>query len=563
MEWTYTLNDAVQLVIPWACLLLLTGAGLAYITLYFQIRQPLYLSGLLICISTLLYVGFEALVVLAGWAGWSKGGPQFHRLGQLASVWFPTTLMFFAWTFLEKDNLLKKAVKWLGWLALVLAAFFTLAAYIIPDSFISGAVDLERTILSPGDFFRGVTGPLYTLRDLFMGSFMLIFTALAVHKMIISKKEMNVYFIVIGLAFIFWGSADDMIFYQTGHNFFLNSFRFSRVSVGITFMVFFFLTSLLVDFLRAQRELKVSYDLIHKSEEKYRLLSEGADQAIFSMTENLKIKTFNNKASQLFQLGKNKSLGIVKLLRMHQPESSHVVEEMLEEKIEELLKDKYTSFRTALKDPRTGEPEEYEFQFKGICGESSEYIGWASKLQHNRFSNYVEYEKLKLSIDNYIVVIDDVSTRLTHALHRYMDPGTAMQIKMGLQEMIINAIEHGNLGITFEEKSQVLQQGDYREFLKERQAQSPYKERSVSIEYVLCTDTVQYLIADEGEGFDFHHTLDKVAKKVDQEMLPHGRGIRMSQIIFDKVKYNKKGNQVLLVKQLTPEVALDAEPLGV
>lgn len=563
MDWSFTLNDAVQLVIPWACLLLLTGAGLAYLTLYLQIKQDLYLSGLFICISTLFYVGFEALVVLAGWAGWRNGGPVFHRIGQLASIWFPTCLMFFAWTFLEKDNLLKKTVHWLRWITLGAAILFSLAAFILPESFIAATVDAQRVILSPGDFYRGVTGPLYTLRDLFMGLFMLTFTGLAVYKMLISHKEINVYFILIGLAFIFWGSADDMIFYQTGQNFFLKSYRFSRVSVGITFMVFFFLTSLLVDFLKAQKELKRSYDLIHKSEEKYRLLSEGADQVIFSLTQNLKMKSYNNKASQLFQLGKNKALDIVQLIRMHQPESSHIVEEMLEEKIEELLKDKYTSFRTALKDPRTGEPEEYDFQFKGIEGEDCEFIGWATRLQHNRFSNYVEYEKLKLSIDNYIVVIDDVSTRLTHALHRYMDPGEAMQIKMGLQEMIINAIEHGNLGITFEEKSHVLQRGDYREFLKERQAQSPYKERNVSIEYVLSTDTVQYLIADEGEGFDYHHTLDKVAKKVDQEMLPHGRGIRMSQVIFDKVKYNKKGNQVLLVKQLTPEASLTAETVGV
>lgn len=39
-------------------------------------------------------------------------------------------------------------------------------------------------------------------------------------------------------------------------------------------------------------------------------------------------------------------------------------------------------------------------------------------------------------------------------LPKYLDKKTTNTIKLGLREIIINAIEHGNLNIGFEEKTQ-------------------------------------------------------------------------------------------------------------
>nr|MDA3850188.1 ATP-binding protein [Spirochaetaceae bacterium] len=550
MEWTYTLADAIQLIIPWACMLLLSVVLLAYSVLYSHFREPSYLSGLFISLAAFIYVFCEAMVVVLGWTDYYFIAPYFHRIGQLTSLWFTPALMYFALTSWKLNTFLNKIISLLGYLALGVAGIVTLTAFILPDSFISSMVDHTRVVLSPGDFGRGTLGSLYGFRDIFFGSYIVFFSIIAISRLIRGPRDSKLVFVLSGLLFVVWGALDDMLFYQIGRNFFFNSIRFSRVSVGLTLMVFLFLTALLNEFLKTQHELEETYSQLKKSEEKYKILSEGTDQAIFSLSRDLMFDSYNQQAEQLFSLFHHHNKPLGEILRLQTPESSHILADTLEEKIQSIKDNAQTSFQSIVKDPRTGEPQEYQFQFNPIPGDRGEYIGRASAMVASRLSGYVEYEKLKLNIDNYILVIDDVSTRLTHALPRYFDAAEVMHIKMGLQEMIINAIEHGNLGINFEEKSMALEKGNYRELIRQRQNLSPYKEKMVNIEYILTSTHVKYLITDQGEGFDCNHTLTHLKKKVDDEMLPHGRGIAMTQIIFDKVTYNKKGNKVLLEKNL-------------
>jgi two-component system, sensor histidine kinase LadS len=122
-------------------------------------------------------------------------------------------------------------------------------------------------------------------------------------------------------------------------------------------------------------------------------------------------------------------------------------------------------------------------------------------------------------------------------------------IRLGLREILINAIEHGNLEISFDEKSRQIEQGDYLQFIQKRQQNSSYTGRKITVEFALDGNRVVYKIADEGKGFD-HVNFIKKKKENTSELLAHGRGISLALNIFDEVKYNKKGNQVLLVKNL-------------
>ena len=54
-----------------------------------------------------------------------------------------------------------------------------------------------------------------------------------------------------------------------------------------------------------------------------------------------------------------------------------------------------------------------------------------------------------------------------------------------------------------------------------------------------------------GPGFDYKKIMNRVKNEVNQQELSHGRGIIMTQAVFSKVEYNKKGNQVLLVKDFS------------
>lgn len=158
----------------------------------------------------------------------------------------------------------------------------------------------------------------------------------------------------------------------------------------------------------------------------------------------------------------------------------------------------------------------------------------------------VREERKLLSIDNNIFEISAVINQLLQCATNICKPGSLTGMKTGLYEIIINAIEHGNLDISFEEKSKALEQDNYNDLLEERFNNPDYQNRRVTIEYEMDEDKLSFTIRDEGSGFDW----ESVTFEDDMESLsrPHGRGILMTRFYFDEVKFNDTGNEVTLVK---------------
>ena len=161
---------------------------------------------------------------------------------------------------------------------------------------------------------------------------------------------------------------------------------------------------------------------------------------------------------------------------------------------------------------------------------------------------YLNKEKLQLRIDNYLIAAEEISNRLVLNLSKHLNHSDVNNVKIGLREIIINAIEHGNLNVTFEEKSRVNDEGNYIQFILGRQNDPILRKKKVLINYLLDKSHVEYTIQDQGKGFNYKEVLKYIKKNVDQDMLEHGRGLRMAHNIFDEMKFNKKGNKVTLVK---------------
>jgi len=118
--------------------------------------------------------------------------------------------------------------------------------------------------------------------------------------------------------------------------------------------------------------------------------------------------------------------------------------------------------------------------------------------------------------------------------------------RVGLQELLLNAIEHGNLNISYEKKQEILEDGNYKEFMEERINDSLYKDRKVNINVFFNNEYLKINIIDEGDGFDINSLPDP--NDPDNLLGESGRGILLSMNAFDEVKYNKKGNAVTLIK---------------
>jgi len=116
-------------------------------------------------------------------------------------------------------------------------------------------------------------------------------------------------------------------------------------------------------------------------------------------------------------------------------------------------------------------------------------------------------------------------------------------LTMAIFEMLINAIEHGNCGIGYAEKSAWLEQGKNIGELIEQKCQDPaVAARRVTFEYSFTPESARFFIADEGTGFDWKQFTDTSHKTGVFEL--HGRGIFMTKGFTRNLLYNKEGNEV-------------------
>lgn len=116
---------------------------------------------------------------------------------------------------------------------------------------------------------------------------------------------------------------------------------------------------------------------------------------------------------------------------------------------------------------------------------------------------------------------------------------------LGISELLINAVEHGNLGITYEEKSLLNKNGRWEEEIQRRLNLPENVNKRVRVRYEKKAEDITLTIRDEGRGFEWHRYLDM---DPDRATDTHGRGIAMSRLMsFDAVRYEGTGNTVTCV----------------
>ncbi len=70
------------------------------------------------------------------------------------------------------------------------------------------------------------------------------------------------------------------------------------------------------------------------------------------------------------------------------------------------------------------------------------------------------------------------------------------------------------------------------------------KSKFVDIQYSISDKFVQFIITDEGQGFDYHKVPDPTLPENIE--LEEGRGIFLMNCLADEVIFNDKGNEVSL-----------------
>ena len=159
------------------------------------------------------------------------------------------------------------------------------------------------------------------------------------------------------------------------------------------------------------------------------------------------------------------------------------------------------------------------------------------------YRNLVE-KKLIFVLGNDVVQVPPLVGSLIEEvkLSCRIPPSQLPGMRMGLHELLVNAIEHGNLELDSELKSRQ----DYFEVLKKRAAEPRFRTRRVTVEVLITADSFSCTIKDQGPGFDWRELPNPGAP--ENLFKPHGRGVVMGIKFFDEFSYNKSGNQVTVRK---------------
>ena len=113
---------------------------------------------------------------------------------------------------------------------------------------------------------------------------------------------------------------------------------------------------------------------------------------------------------------------------------------------------------------------------------------------------------------------------------------------IGISEILINAIEHGNLGITYAEKTKLTQHADWVAEVEHRLSLPENDNKLVTVKFNKSQRHVNIRITDSGDGFDWRKYQELDSKRV---MDNHGRGIIMARsLAFENMIYHGIGNDV-------------------
>ncbi len=125
------------------------------------------------------------------------------------------------------------------------------------------------------------------------------------------------------------------------------------------------------------------------------------------------------------------------------------------------------------------------------------------------------------------------------------DEADVIRVCIALEEALRNAMFHGNLEITSEQREGEAEA--YSRLLTQRLSNDPWRQRKLHITLRVSRSSGIFTVRDEGPGFD----PSKLPDPTDPANLERvsGRGLLLMRTFMDDVQFNPTGNEVTMVKQ--------------
>lgn len=120
-----------------------------------------------------------------------------------------------------------------------------------------------------------------------------------------------------------------------------------------------------------------------------------------------------------------------------------------------------------------------------------------------------------------------------------------LHLRAALQELVMNAVEHGCLELRYQDKIEAMAKDEYDELIQRRRKEARFRDRRVTIRaiYDKRQQILTYQITDEGKGFNWKSRM-KSSIEICSPVDASGRGIFLAHLFFPDITYNDRGNEV-------------------
>lgn len=189
------------------------------------------------------------------------------------------------------------------------------------------------------------------------------------------------------------------------------------------------------------------------------------------------------------------------------------------------------------------------FNFQEVTEAIKHILKYRAEIDSAQYySPFITEEKKNFVFTTEEANIFPIINQITINLARLVPTAEILNLKIGMEEILKNSIEHGNLNISAEEKNQAIEQGEFGKLIDSRLKQNSNSRKRIYITAKLDRESFSVTIRDQGKGFDWKSLPQPTAESL---LSFSGRGILLTRIYFDEVLYNGVGNEVTLVKRVS------------
>ncbi|TAL32439.1 MAG: PAS domain-containing protein [Spirochaetes bacterium] len=285
------------------------------------------------------------------------------------------------------------------------------------------------------------------------------------------------------------------------------------------------------------------------------LMLDNTDEMFIVLNMYGQIVTFNQTFENLMGLPRSdlqgKPLRAVFMNEVYEENSN--LSYVLLDRLRDVFLGKETLFTYSIRFKGTDRVVSINLSMRPVCnkGELQNILVSGRAVHSDRIvmKNLVG-EAGRYCMDNNISDLYQLSHRLTRNLERWLPRAQIYLLQMALQEVLTNAVEHGNLEVDYDMKTELQQRkGNYWDILIKECNKDYLAARKVHISYSLDEEKVVYVVKDEGCGFEWRKYLEQEEEAGEGAFVRtfHGIGLQLVKNVFE-LSFGQNGSEITMVK---------------